>query len=676
MPQRQQHFLCTNSNNNNNNLNTFFNQYVDKTDVYSWNSVIAELARSGNSIEALRAFSSLRKFSLNPNRSTFRCAIKSCSSLFDLRSGKQTHQQALVFGFESDLFVSSALIDMYSKCGVLNDARKLFDEIPMRNVVSWTSMVTGYVQNDNPHEALSLFKDFLREESEGSVFVDSVALVSVLSACSRVSRKGITKGVHGYLIKRGFEGDLGVGSTLMDAYAKCGDVSVARKVFDGITLRDVVSWNSMIASYAQTGLSIEALEVFYEMLKEREVEFNDVTLSIVLLACAHAGALQLGKCIHDQTAYPAELTLQTFIAFGVGLGATLESSRELLEIMIIDMYCKCGRVETARKAFNCMKEKNVKSWTAMISGYGMHGRAKESLEVIYEMQKEGVKPNYITFVSVLAACSHAGLVEEGWHWFETMNAEFNIEPGVEHYGCMVDLLGRAGCLNEAYHLIKGMKVKPDFVVWGALLGACKVHKNVELGEISAKKLFELDPKNCGYYVLLSNMYADAGRWRDVERMRVNMKNHGLVKPPGFSLVEVKGRVHVFLVGDRDHPQHEDIYKYLEKLSIKMQEVGYAPDTTSVFHDVDQEDKETVLRVHSEELAFVFGIMNSIPESTIQIIKNLRVCGDCHTAIKIISKIVDREIVVRDSNRFHQFRDGLCSCGDYWRSSFREVLNHF
>ncbi|PIA41933.1 hypothetical protein AQUCO_02100046v1 [Aquilegia coerulea] len=644
-PGRQQHFLSTNSTNN--NLNTFFNQYVDKTDVYSWNSVIAELARSGNSIEALQAFSSLRKFSLNPNRSTFPCAIKSCASLFDLCSGKQIHQQALAFGFESDLFVSSALIDMYSKCGVLNDARKLFDEIPMRNVVSWTSMVTGYVQNDNPHQALLLFKDFLREKSEGSVFVDSVALVSVLSACSRVSKKEITKGVHGYLIKRGFEGDLGVGNTLMDAYAKCGEVSVARKVFDGITLRDRVSWNSMIAIYAQTGLSMEALEVFYEMLKEREVEFNDVTLSTVLLACAHAGALQLGKCIHDQV-----------IKLGLDENVFVGTS-------VIDMYCKCGRVETARKAFNCMKEKNVKSWTAMISGYGMHGQAKESLEVFYEMQKNGVKPNYITFVSVLAACSHAGLVEEGRHWFRTMNTKFDIEPGVEHYGCMVDLLGRAGCLNEAYHLIKGMKVKPDFVVWGALLGACKVHKNVELGEISAKKLFELDPNNCGYYVLLSNMYADAGRWRDVERMRVNMKNHGLVKPPGFSLVDVKGRVHVFLVGDKDHPQHEDIYKYLEKLSIKMQEVGYVPDTTSVFHDVDQEEKETVLRVHSEKLAVVFGIMNSVPGTTIQIIKNLRVCGDCHTAIKIISKIADREIVVRDSNRFHQFRDGLCSCGDYW-----------
>ncbi|OVA17385.1 Pentatricopeptide repeat [Macleaya cordata] len=635
------------------NLTIFFNKYVDKTDIFAWNSVIAELARSGDSVEALRAFSSLRKLSLKPNRSTFPCAIKSCSALSDLNSGKQTHQQALIFGYECDLFVSSALIDMYSKCSELNAARKLFDKILHRNVVSWTSMITGYVQNDNAHEALLLFKDFLREESgieverEREVSMDSVAMVSVLSACSRVSGTGITKGVHGFLIKNGFEVDLGVGNTLIDAYAKCGDLGVSRKVFDEMTQRDVVSWNSIIAIYAQSGQSMEALEVFYEMLRARDVDYNVVTLSAVLLACAHSGALQLGKCIHDQV---IKMGFEEDVFAGTS---------------IIDMYCKCGRVEMARKAFDLMKEKNVKSWTAMIAGYGMHGLAREALEVFYEMQRVGVKPNYITFVSVLAACSHAGLVEEGWHWFKTMNQEFGIEPGVEHYGCMVDLLGRAGFLNEAYDLIKGMKMKPDFVVWGSLLGACRIHKNVELGEISATKLFKLDPNNCGYYVLLSNIYADAGRWADVERVRVSIKDHGLVKPPGFSLVEAKGRVHVFLVGDREHPQHEEIYMYLERLLVKMQEAGYVPDTASVLHDVDKEEKETVLRVHSEKLAVAFGIMNTVPGTTIQVIKNLRVCGDCHTAIKFISRIVNREIVVRDSNRFHRFIDGLCSCGDYW-----------
>ncbi|KAJ4957915.1 hypothetical protein NE237_025026 [Protea cynaroides] len=549
------------------NLITLFNKYVDKTDGSSWNSIIAELARSGDSIEALRAFSSLRKLSLRPDRSTFPCTIKSCSSLFDLTS-------------------------------MLGNARKLFNELPQRNVVSWTSMIIGYIQNGDAHEALSLFKEFLLEESDGGreteVFIDSIAMVSVLSACSHISENIITKA-----------GDLCVANTLLDAYAKCGDLTIASKIFDERPERDIVSCNSMIAVYAQNGLSTEALNVFYGMLEDGDYNYDAVTLSAILLACAHSGALQLGKCIHDQ------------------------------------------------------------SWTAMVAGYGMHGRAKESLEVFYEMQKAGVKPNYITFVSVLAACSHAGFVEEGWHWFKTMNQEFNIEPGIEHYGCMVDLLGRAGYLDEAYELIKGMKVKPDCVVWGALLGACRIHKNVKLGEISSRKLFELDPDNCGYYVLLSNLYADAGRWEDVERMRIFMKNHRLIKPPGFSLVEAKSRVHIFLVGDKEHPQYEAIYEYLDRLSVKMKEVGYVPDMTSVLHDVNQEEKETVLRVHSEKLAIAFGIMNTIHGTTIQVIKNLRVCSDCHAAIALISKIVNREIVVRDSYRFHHFKDGLCSCGDYW-----------
>ncbi|ESW33636.1 hypothetical protein PHAVU_001G086300 [Phaseolus vulgaris] len=634
------------------NLTSMFGKYVDKTSVSSWNTVIADLARSGDSVEALSAFSSMRKLSLHPNRSTFPCAIKACAALSDLRAGAQTHQQAFVFGFGRDIFVSAALVNMYSKCGCPDHARLLFDEIPARNAVSWTSMIAGYVQNDRPHDAVCLFKELLVEqsgyvESEDDAFVDSMLVGCVLSACSRVGRRSTTEGVHGLVVKRGFEGCVGVGNTLMDAYANCGEMGVARKVFDGMHESDVCTWNSIISKYAQNGLSAEAFCVFADMVKSGKVRYNEVTLSAVLLACANSGALQLGKCIHDQV---IKMDLEDSVVVGTS---------------IVDMYCKCGRVEMARKAFDRMKVKNVKSWTAMVAGYGMHGRAKEAMEVFYEMIRSGDKPNYITFVSVLAACSHAGLLKEGWHWFNRMKGEFNVVPGIEHYSCMVDLLGRAGYLNEAYGLIQEMNVKPDFIIWGSLLGACRIHKNVELGEISARKLFQLDPSSCGYYVLLSNIYADAGRWDEVERMRILMKNRGLLKTPGFSIVELKGRIHVFLVGDKEHPQHKKIYEYLDKLNVKLQELGYMPYLTSVLHDVDEEEKGMVLRVHSEKLAVCFGIMNSVPGSIIHIIKNLRICGDCHIAIKLISKVVNREIVVRDSKRFHHFKDGMCSCGDYW-----------
>ncbi|GFP95174.1 pentatricopeptide repeat-containing protein at3g26782 mitochondrial [Phtheirospermum japonicum] len=626
------------------NIATLFNKYVDKTNVFSWNSIIAELARAGDSAEALKAFSSMRRLSLKPNRSSFPCAIKSCSALTDLTSGKQAHQQALVFGYASDLFTSSALIDMYSKCGQLGDARKVFDETPQRNVVSWTSMINGYVHNGCAREGFLLFKEQLIEDDE---CVDGVTMVSILAACSRVCEKNVTRGVHGFVIKRGLDVVLGVANTLIDAYAKCGAVDFSIKVFDEMSGKDLISWNSMIAVCAQQGLAEVAIGFFRTMVRSAEVEYNAVTLSAVLLACAHSGALRIGKGIHVQV---LKMNLERNVFVGTS---------------IIDMYCKCGRVNLARTAFDRMNEKNVKSWSAMIAGYGMHGQAKEALSVLSDMIRAGIKPNSISFVSVLSACCHAGLVDEGWHWFCAMQHRFNVKPSVQHYGCMVDLLGRAGHLKRAYDLISEMKVRPDFVIWCSLLASCRIHKNVELGEISAQKLFELDPNNSGYYTLLSNIYADAGRWEDVKKMRLFMKNHGVVKSPGYSLVELKGRVHVFLVGDRQHPQHEKIYAYLEELSVKLLEVGYVPSVGSVLHDVDEEEKEMVLQVHSEKLAVVFGILNSDQGSTVQVIKNLRTCGDCHTTIKFISEITDREIVIRDPKRFHHFRKGVCSCGDYW-----------
>ncbi|XP_020582921.1 pentatricopeptide repeat-containing protein At3g26782, mitochondrial isoform X2 [Phalaenopsis equestris] len=626
-------------------LAAHFARAVDRTSVSSWNSAMAELARDGDSISALRAFSSLRRLHLTPDRSSFPPALTAAADLEANSAGRQLHLLAVRLGLHPDLFVASSLVHMYAKCRHPNDARKVFDESPNPNTVLWTAMISGYVSNNASQNALSMFRDFLAEE--GPEEVDSAAAVSVLSACARLSEKLAVLGFHGLVLKIGL-GDVGVWNTLVDAYAKSCNLGFARKVFDDMTDRDVVSWNSMIAVYAQNGLSAEALNLYSDMVRGGRVRHNAVTLSAVLLACAHAGALQIGKFIHDQV---IRMGLEDNVYVGTS---------------VVDMYCKCGRVDAARRAFNRLgSEKNIKSWSAMVAGYGMHGHGREAVNVFNEMISSGIKPNQITFVSVLASCSHAGLVDEGRHWFESMKRDYNVEPSVEHYGCIVDLLGRAGRLDEAYGLIKQMKVKPDCVVWGALLSSCKTHKNVELGEISAHMLFKLDPRNCGYYVLLSNIYADAGRWRDVQRMRALMKKMGLVKPPGYSLVELKGTVQCFLVGDRRHPRHEEIYKYLEELRGRMMEVGYLPDTASVLHDVDEEEKETALKVHSEKLAVAFAIISTPPGTMIRVIKNLRVCGDCHSAIKLIAKIVGREIVVRDSHRFHHFRDGVCSCGDYW-----------
>ncbi|KAG6392882.1 hypothetical protein SASPL_147110 [Salvia splendens] len=469
-------------------------------------------------------------------------SISKCNIVYKSGWCAQAHQQAIIFGYASDLFVSSALIDMYAKCRELRDARNMFDEIPHRNVVSWTSMINGYVQNDCAREALLLFKEHVQ-----------------------------------------------------------GEIA----------------------------------------------EYDAVTLSAVLLACAHAGAVRIGKGIHVQV---MKMSLESDVFVGTS---------------IINMYCKCGRVSLARRAFDRMNFKNVKTWSAMIAGYGMHGQAREALEILAEMIRHGVKPNSISFVSVLSACCHAGLVDEGWHWFCTMQHRFKIEPTIEHYGCMVDLLGRAGFLKKAYGLVLDMNVRPDFVIWCSLLASGRIHRNIEIAEISARKLFELDPNNSGYYTLLSNIYADAGRWDDVKRIRIDMRKHGIAKSPGFSIIELKGRVHVFLVGDRQHPEHEKIYAYLKELATKLQEIGYVPSVSSVLHDVDEEEKEIALQIHSEKLAVVFGLMSSIPGTTIQVTKNIRTCEDCHTMFKLITKIKDHDIVIRDPKRFHLFSKGVCSCGDYW-----------
>ncbi|XP_047086778.1 pentatricopeptide repeat-containing protein At3g26782, mitochondrial-like [Lolium rigidum] len=629
-------------------LRAMFLRAVDPSRPASWSAAVADLLSSGDAVAALAVFAAALRANPAALRPALPPAFRAAAAATSLAAGRQLHLLALRSGlFPSDPFSASALLHMYHHCRHPSDARKAFDEIPSPNPVIITAMASGYARNSLFYPSLALFRALL--VSGSAMAVDEAAALVAFSASARVSDRGITSSLHALIAKIGLDVDAGVVNTMLDAYAKGGgrDLGAARKVFDTMD-KDVVSWNSMIALYAQNGLSAEALRLYGDMLNVGGgIRCNAVTFSAVLLACAHAGTIQTGKRIHNQV---VRMGLEENVYVGTS---------------VVDMYSKCGRVEMARKAFEKIKEKNVLSWSALITGYGMHGHGQQALDVFDEMRRSGQNPNYITFISVLAACSHAGLLDKGRYWYKTMKKKFGIEPGVEHLGCMVDLLGRAGCLDEAYGLIKEMKIKPDAAIWGALLSACRIHKKVELAEISAKRLFELDATNSGYYVLLSNIYAEAGLWKDVERMRVMVKARGIEKPPGYSSVELKGKTHVFYVGDKIHPQHKEIYSYLGKLLETIQEAGYVPNTSSVLHDLDEEEKESAVRIHSEKLAVAFALMNQVPGSIIHVIKNLRVCTDCHTAMKFISRISGREIIVRDLQRFHHFKDGSCSCGDYW-----------
>ncbi|KAF6172968.1 hypothetical protein GIB67_006344 [Kingdonia uniflora] len=398
--------------------------------------------------------------------------------------------------------------------------------------------------------------------------------------------------------------------------------------------------------YVNNSMAAEALEL-YSMMEAAGVEPDAVTIASVLPACGDSSALVRGKQIHEF------VTKKRFFP------------NLFLENALVDMYAKCGCLQIAREVFDAMRGRDVVSWTSIISGYGMNGQGRDAVALFSKMQDSGLYPDQIAFVSVLSACSHSGLLDEGRYYFKLMIDEYKIVPRIEHFACMVDILGRAGHVDEAYSFIKKMSMEPNERVWGALLSSCRVYSNMPIGLVAADHLFQLVPEHAGYYVLLSNIYAKAGRWDDVTAVRSIMKGKQIAKLPGCSNVELGDQVHTFHVGDQSHPMSEVIYTQLDVLVGKMKEIGYIPETDSALHDVEEEEKECHLAVHSEKLAIVFAIINTAPGTTIRITKNLRVCGDCHVAAKLISKITNREIIVRDTNRFHHFRSGLCSCRDYW-----------
>ena len=321
--------------------------------------------------------------------------------------------------------------------------------------------------------------------------------------------------------------------------------------------------------------------------------------------------------------------------------------------------------EMGGKIFDAMPSRNVVSWNAMIGGYAMHGEAASAVQLFHSMLKCKQKPDMVTFTCVLAACSQAGLTEEGRRYFNEMQKEHGISPRMEHYACMATLLGRAGKLDEAYDLISEMPFEPDGCIWGSLLGSCRVYGNVDLAEVAAEKLFCLEPQNAGNYVLLSNIYASKKMWEGVNRVREMMRDVGLKKEKGCSWIEIKNKVHMLLAGDDSHPMMAAITEKLKQLNIEMRRLGFVPSTDFVLHDVEEQEKDDILAVHSEKLAVALGLISTSPGTPLRVIKNLRICDDCHEAMKFISSFEGRELSIRDTNRFHHFRDGKCSCGDYW-----------
>lgn len=502
-------------------------------------------------------------------------------------------------------------------------------------------MISGYSQTERHVEALDLFIKMLR----AGCIPNEYTLATVLTSCSGPQSIYQGKQVHSLLVKTNFESHMFVGSSLLDMYAKSENIQEARRVFDTLPERDVVSCTAIISGYAQKGLDEEALDLFRQLYSEG-MQCNHVTFTTLVTALSGLASLDYGKQVHA-------LILRKELPFFVALQNSL-----------IDMYSKCGKLLYSRRVFDNMLERSVVSWNAMLMGYGRHGLGHEVISLFKDLHKE-VKPDSVTLLAVLSGCSHGGLVDEGLDIFDTVVKEQSALLHTGHYGCIIDLLGRSGRLEKALNLIENMPFESTPSIWGSLLGACRVHANVHVGELVAQKLLEMEPENAGNYVILSNIYAAAGMWKDVFKVRKLMLEKTVTKEPGQSWIILDKVIHTFHSSERFHPSKKDINAKIKEIFVDIKAAGFVPDLSCVLHDVDDEQKERMLLGHSEKLAITFGLMNTPPGLTIWVMKNLRICVDCHNFAKFVSKVYEREISLRDKNRFHLLTHGNCTCGDYW-----------
>lgn len=499
---------------------------MDERNEVSWNAVITGFSFRGLSMDALDAFRSMINTGMRPNPVTISSMLPVLGELGLFKLGMEVHGYSLRMGIESDIFIGNSLIDMYAKSGSSRVASTIFNKMGDRNIVSWNSMVANFAQNRHHFAAVEL----LRQMQAHGENPNNVTFTNVLPACARLGFLNVGKEIHARIIQTGCATDLFLSNALTDMYSKCGHLSLARNVFN-VSIKDKVSYNILIIGYSQTTNSSESLNLFSEM-RLSGMTPDIVSFIGIISACAHLSSIKQGKEIHGH------------------LVRKLFHTHLFAANSLLDLYTKCGRIDLATKVFDRIQHKDVASWNTMILGYGMRGEFETAINLFEAMKEDGgVEYDSVSYIAVLSACSHGGLIEKGNKYFKQMQ-DYNIEPTHTHYACMVDLLGRAGQIEEAANLIRGLSFEPDANIWGALLGACRIYGNVELGHWAAEHLFKLKPDHCGYYILLSNMYAEAGRWDEANMVRELMKSRGAKKNPGCSWVQIGDQVHGFLVGEK------------------------------------------------------------------------------------------------------------------------------
>ncbi|KAL8500019.1 hypothetical protein ACS0TY_019854 [Phlomoides rotata] len=487
-----------------------FHEVVDK-DLLSWMSIIGIYARLGRTYECFHMLLEIQASGIYPDGIVISCVISGLANFNRISEGKAFHGFILRRNLVTDEIVYTSLLSMYCKFGLLDLAEKIFIGCCDHVQDSWNVMVAGYEKAGLEMKCIMLF----REMQHRGITSDSNSLMSVISSCSRLGAEHFGRSIHCYMIKNLMFEKVSIGNSLINMYGKCRNLVVAERLFH-YTRQDITTWNSLISCYTDNGNSFKAIALFDRMIS-KGLKPNAATLVILLSACAQIASMEKGRSIHD---YIIEQGLCSDVSIATAL---------------VDMYAKCGEIDTAKEIFDYMNEKDVVSWNVMISCYGMHGHGKSAIEIFQRMEEHDARPNELTFLAVLSACAHAGLVDEGKSLFHKMK-EYSLTPTMKHYACMVDLYGRSGCLNEAEALVSSMPFAPDGGIWGCLLTACKMHNNVEMGMKIAKRAVEADPENDGYYILISDFYSSMNMWEDVEQVRRMMKDRGVRKTVGWSAV--------------------------------------------------------------------------------------------------------------------------------------------
>ncbi|KAL3515139.1 hypothetical protein ACH5RR_022041 [Cinchona calisaya] len=535
-------------------------------------------------------------------------------------SAEQTQQNL------SKVFTFSAL----SPSGDLSYARLILNALQTPNSYYYNTMIRAYSDLTYPTQAISLFLAMQNIPSPTTPRPDKFTFPFVLKACSKLRRTHLGKQLHGQVLKLGLGLDMYINNALVHMYSGCGVSELALKVFDKMLERDVVSWTSIIDGLVDNDKPILAIALFEHMV-DNDIEFNEATVVSVLRACADSGALSIGKKVHD-----------------------LVKEKKLLNgkvsTALIDMYAKCGCIDGAKNVFNETVNKDVVTWTAMIAGLAIHGKCEEAMVLFNQMKSLEIKPDERTLTALLSACRNGHFVSEGLDCFRTMKKKYKIRPKMQHYGCVVDMLAQSGHLEDAEAFMNKIPVELDVFIWRTLIRASKTHGDVERGERLMKRLelLKFGSNDFGSYVALDN---------------TNQRE--LLKTSGYSRIEIDGEVHEFTTGERENLEVEKVHEKLEEVALNLSSEGYDPKHFDLLLEIDDEDKAAELLHHSEKMAVSFGLIKTSPGATIRIVKNLRPCEDCHSFMKLVSKVYQREIIIRDHIRFHHFRNGDCSCGNFW-----------